>query len=208
MFLISTKFGMIPNIVSDIESLKKDRILFIDDFIFRDCIFFHQNISLRDFCNIKKDIKIYLMFKNNLKNQRRIVTSKRGNMSINKEEYDKYIKILQPDYYQDFSSTKIINNINNININNVIKDIKTLEEFNKLKSNTLFGTTFINKLVEENKMLQIIDNQLVVSEDIFDCKCTDLSPGYLKHLLEMKEINFKYYLTIHNYNQLEKILKK
>lgn len=211
MYLISTKFGMIPNICTGIDniiSLNRDRILYIDDFVFEDSIFYKKEISLRDFCNIPNHIKIYLMFKTNknFKNGKlRTINSKRGDKKIGKEEYEKILKILDPDFYQDFDVQNTVVSKNGEKI--IVKDIKNIKDLDT-RDTSLISTNFINEMTDNGLMLKIQNDQLDVAEEVYDCECCgNLSKGYLLHLKKMKEINFFYYLTIHNYNTLYKFLE-
>ncbi|KAK6090907.1 hypothetical protein P3W45_000152 [Vairimorpha bombi] len=164
-YLISTRTGFIPNICTEnvSDSLSKDFILFIDDFIYKDSIFYHKKINLRDLCNISRTKKIFLLFKSDKKkNKERVLINKRGYLGINKEEYLRFVDILEPDYYQDYD-TKIFCTSNN---GDKIKicDPKTLEDFQKINLDDIdfVGTSFLNDLVDKNEMLDIVDNKIEI----------------------------------------------
>lgn len=197
--LISTQTGLIPNICDN--SIPNDLILYVDDFLYYDSIYYKTEVTLRDLCSINESKKIYLAFRtNSKKNKKRILIHKRGNTTITKDEYKKYVNIMKPDFYQDFETCQFEFSF---------KDIKVVDDLIKLDSNVKFvSSLFINDLVLEYKMLKIENNNLIIC-DIFESKCCgELNKGYLKHLKDMNEINCYYYLTKHNFNTVNLFLKK
>lgn len=198
VLLISTQTGLIPNICDN--SIPNDLILYIDDFVYYDSIYYKKEITLRNLCSIDDDKKIYLAFKTeNKKSKKRILVHKRGNIAITKEEYNKFVDVMKSNYYQDFDSGLFEFSF---------KEIKAVDDLNNLKENVeIISSLFINDLVLKYKMLKIENDKLVVC-DLFDCNCCgDLNKGYLEHLKEMKEINCFYYLTKHNINIINSFLK-
>lgn len=192
-YIITTNTGVIPNVINPKEhsSLSKHVKLYLDDFLFKDSFYdLGGELSLKEFCKI--DEKIALGFKNTPK----VLTSKRGNYKLTKEAYEKVLGIMKPDYYSDYDTGKL-----SIEKKEVVepKDLETFCALIKTEG-IIVGTGFIHKLVEEKKMLKLMNNK-IEETNAFDCDCCgDLSPGYLEYLCSINEMNAGYYLTVHNFN--------
>lgn len=198
-YLITTFLGQVPHVIhiEDIPSLNRDILIYMDDILYKDSFYEKETtIPLKKFCSTDK--RIYVIFKKSPK----ILESKRGCYKLTKEKYESMKAVLKADCYTSYDDNKLIIDGQELN------EPKDVEEFMvKLKEgHKLFGTQFINNLVNERKMLVYEDSKLVV-KDPFDCNCCgDKSEGYVQYLLKIKEMNANTYLAIHNYNVLDKVM--
>lgn len=195
-YLITTTVGSIPNIIrnEELESLNKGLIFYADDFIYKDSPYEKLEMPLREFCNVPKNRKIFLLCRNKF----RIFESKRGRYKITAEEYEGFVRRMQPDYCSDTLD---------------VIDPQTFEEFLSVvdKKVEWVGTSFLNNLVEKGKMLKFNQDGVLEVGDIYNCRdgdCCSLSNGYLEYLYSINEINAFYYLAVHNYNMLNKFFKE
>lgn len=190
---------MVPHVInSDCKtSLNKDMKIYMDDVLYKGSAYDRGvSVPIKEFCSISN--KVILGFRNKPK----ILVSKRGHYKLSRERYEEVLRVMMPDYHADFDTGRIVVE------GQELVEPRDIREFVKMlqEGYLLFGTDFINDLVMDGQMLKLEGSCLSVN-GVFDCFCCgDLSEGYLKHLLDIKEMNGYTYLTIHNYNILNDIM--
>ncbi|EJW04436.1 hypothetical protein EDEG_01306 [Edhazardia aedis USNM 41457] len=196
--VISTEYGVLPYII-DPEQILSDKkvILYIDDIYYKKGYYAQGGtMPFHKFFNLKNTI--VLKFRNG-----KVLKSIREHYKIKKEEYEHFISIGKPDIYQIYGTNELSNG-------DILEDPKDLAHFLSIKDKTrCFGTGFVNNATSNGEMLIFDDNSLSKKVDLV-CKdecCEKLSEGYLSHLKHTKEINFKVFLNLHNYFQLEKYIR-
>ncbi|ADM12651.1 uncharacterized protein Eint_111520 [Encephalitozoon intestinalis ATCC 50506] len=148
-YFISTKCCMVPHIpdAKSISSTNKNIKIYVDDILYKDSAYDGGfDLPIREFCAIS-DIKTCLGFRN----KPSVLVSKRGHYKLNKERYEGLLEVWRPDYHADFETGKII-----IEGNELIEPKDTRDFVELLNSgHLLFGTEFINTLVEQGMMLAL-----------------------------------------------------
>lgn len=201
LYFISTKSCVVPHVIDaqSIPSTNKNVKIYIDDILYKDSAYEGGlDLEIKEFCAFS-NIKTCLGFRN----KPNTLVSKRGHYKLKKQKYEEILEVLKPDYYADFDTGKIF-----IDENELVEP-KEVEELIELlnRGHLVFGTEFINNLVNQGMMMKFDGFKLDVCE-IFDCKCCgDLSTGYLKYLWSIKEMNALTYLAIHNYNVLDEVFE-
>lgn len=198
-YVISTRI-VVPHVVcpSSVESLRGPVKICLDDLLYKDSAYDRGlKIPIRDFCS--GAAKICIGFRQSPKT----LVSKRGNYRLTRERYNDIIETLSPDHHADFDTGKMV-----VDGCEVVEPADVQDFVGRMREgHLLFGTEFVNRLVEDGQMLRFEGNRLGV-ESIFDCTCCGgLSEGYLRYLWEIREMNASTYLMIHNYNVLHSVMK-
>lgn len=190
-FIISTYNGTVPHYF-DYE-IKNPVIINMENIYYKDSYYFcGGSRSLNEFCATKA--KIYLKFRNPLKTYR-------GNFRISESEYEKFLKIGKPEFYQKYyenqkeKDDKINYFINDNGDTNLVYSPMNWIEMVNCNYNFV-DTEFINFMADEGKRLSNIDLKNI--NDIFMKKIEDIDDknNILKYLDEWSESNIvdtKYY---------------
>ncbi|KAH9410694.1 hypothetical protein HK407_12g18260 [Ordospora pajunii] len=200
-YFITTRQCVIPHVIWPwkLPPLCKGIKVYADDILYKDSAYDKGlGQTIREFCSIGSE-RVCVGFRGKPKT----LVSKRGNYKLGKEQYERLIDTLQPDFYARYADGKVI-----IDGNELVEPASVGEFVSMLNDgNMLFGTEFVNRAVDEGRMLRF-DEGIVREGGIFDCKCCgEGSEGYLEYLWSIKEMSVMGYITIHNYNVIDSVLK-
>ncbi|KAI5149280.1 hypothetical protein ENBRE01_0813 [Enteropsectra breve] len=207
---LTTATGAVPNSIStDILFPSVPRIVYIDDFIYKNSFYTScsgQLPAIADF--IATSSPVVLCFKTDamhrVKNRsrentenkpshvirHRILTTAHGNHNIKEEEYLKFVEIMKPSCYADFTTGAVLFNGKRIIEPNSLSeygvklncDLDDAKEIKNAAEDVIYGTKIVSDLAENNKYL-VIENGLLASKDI-----SEHSDEYLKYMIGIKEI--------------------
>jgi hypothetical protein len=200
-YIITTKLGMVPHIIdtAPFPSLNKMLKIYMDDILYKDSFYDKElELPIKKFCCTDKKVAVAFRDKPG------VLISKRGHYKLSRKRYMEVVEVLDPDYHADFDTGKVF-----VDGDEVVEPSDMGDLIQKLKEGwKVFGTQFINDMVNAGKMLSFEDDRVEVRE-IYDCGCCgELSKGYLRYLWSIKEMNASSYLAIHNYNTLQKIMDR
>ncbi|KAL6121078.1 hypothetical protein NUSPORA_02069 [Nucleospora cyclopteri] len=199
-YVYTTKLGIIPYLIHTNKQIPLK--IHIDDFIYKDSEFLTGKKSLKEFINAT-DKKVYVDWLKKEVNKKKgtkklILSSKRGQFGIDKQQFDQIIVNTDADGYFNYE-TKMLK-INNI----PVVEPKDLDHFNELfKSNEkyIFGTGFISKLISQG--------YLVINEGDFLSKkhINDTDDQYMKYLYKINETNVFLHIAEQNYQVFDLYFK-
>lgn len=199
-YVITTRLCTVPHVAdpSCVKSLSKTVKIYVDDVLYKDSAYDKGlGMTIKEFCSISGKVCV------GFKNKPKVLVSKRGHYRLCRKRYEEVMKVLCADYHADFDSGKIVvNGLEEVEPSDVEELVRLVNG-----GHMLFGTGFVHGLVENGLMMRFVCGSLSVNK-IFDCSCCgDLSPGYLRYLWGIKEMNAYTYLTVHNYNVLEEMME-
>lgn len=185
-YVITTSKGCIPYIVdTDKDFLTKTRKVYLDDMLFKDS-FYDKNCRcpLKVFIGSNSEVVV------GFRHKPPVLVSKRGNYKLTQEKYKNVLGAMECQSFADFNTGRL-----SLDQNDVVEP-KNLDDFNELvRSQSLFGTQFINDLIDEGMMLYI-DNgsHLLCSRHL-----KDTGFEYQKYLLSINEMNAYSFVSENNY---------
>lgn len=201
-YVISTEIGGIPYVPFRSEEQFKIMIkVFADDFIYKNSVYCKgSKLKLAEFISAEQPICLAFKKSLNVKSKKtgRVLNSKRGMYKLLKEEYEKIVKEMDVSLFADYDTGILrIDNKEVIEPENIIEFMECIRKGDKIP-----GTEFINKLVEENKMILLDGNSLIVKDVSTSCD------EYLKYLIKINEINGKRNIAKNNYKQIYEYIKQ
>lgn len=184
-YVITTNAGAIPYIAfPNSKQFLKVRKVYLDDFLYKDSFYEKGNsMPLRTF--IASPEQVCLGFRGDPK----ILKSKRGNYKLTPGAYEEVIKTMDIALYASYEGNKIYIDEKEVLEADDIPDFMNLLE----KGHRLFGTQFINNLIEKRRLLCLSEGVLL-EKDVEEC-----GDDYLKHLVQINEINGMTTISENNY---------
>lgn len=184
-YVITTLKGCIPYVV-DTEKVffDKTKKVYLDDMLFKDSFYDKGcRCSLKTFIGSGNEVAVGFRHKPS------VLVSKRGNYKLTQGKYKSVLEAMECKFFADFGTGRL-----SLGQRDVIEP-RDLDDFNKLaESHTLFGTQFIDDLVDAGMMLYIDDEKHLLSRHLKD---TDLE--YQKYLLTINEMNAYSFISENNY---------
>lgn len=190
-YVLTTVTGMVPYITDYTnDHFKKTRKLFLDDFLQKDS-FYDRGLST----DIKKyvgcDEEVIIGFKKTPK----VLESKKGNYKLTEDKYKQTVINMNANCYADFSTGKLLYE------GEEVYEPVDLDDFNNSTAK-LFGTSFINQMVDKGELLYI-DGDRLCSKSILDSE-----DEYHKYIWSLKEIISFTMLAEKNYKVFSEFLNK
>lgn len=186
-YLLSTHRGILPHIVDNHIFLSHDLCIYLEDFYYKDSYYYNNGtLSINNFINTSQKIIIKRAHKN-------ILNTRRGLLRINDEEYMKFIAIAKP---ADHDNPLIEDPVN---IENMLQNFK---------DNKIPTTYFVHSYVDNGYMIKF-DGKIIIDNkrECDDLCCVEYSKNYLNHLWNEREISAKTIIALHNYYQIDKIVR-